>query len=218
MKFKAILFDFDGLMFDTEKLWKDYNLKANKVFNVNFSEADRMKIVGKNEQEIRRILKELFPNLDVDKYRDWLREKVYSHQRNKVVNHKKGLFQLLEYTKQNKMKSAIVSGSEREIIENMLNKHNIKTNTFKTMVTGEMKINPKPNPDVYLLACKNLRIKPEEAIVLEDSYNGVKAGKNARCFTIMIPDTFPVTDEMKQTADLILNDLNEVVDYLKSAN
>lgn len=215
MKFKAILFDFDGLMFDTEKLWQDYNLQANKVFNVNFSEDDRIKIVGKHEVEIRKILKDLFPNLDVDKYRDWLREKVHAHQKNKVVKHKKGLLELLDFIKQNNMKSAIVSGSERAIVENMLNKTNLNLNDFGCMVTGDMKITPKPNPDVYLLACKNLGIEPHEAIVLEDSYNGVNAGKNAGCFTIMIPDTFPVTVEMKHTADLILNDLNEVVDFLK---
>lgn len=218
MKYKAILFDFDGLMFDTERLWRDYNFQANKVFNVNFTEEDRIKIVGKNEDEIRNILKGLFPNINVDEYRDWLREKVHYHQRNNVVEAKKGLLELLSFIKNKNIKTAIVSGSEKDVIENMLIKHNFALEDFQTMVTGDMKITPKPNPDVYLLACKNLRIKPEEAIVLEDSYNGVKAGKKARCFTIMIPDTFPVTDEMKQTADLILNDLNEVVDYLKSAN
>ena len=214
MKYKAILFDFDGLMFDTEFLWKKYNEEANKVFNVNFTEDDRIRIVGKHEQEIRHILHELFPSLNVDEYRDWLREKVYYHQRNMAVDAKKGLLELLNFIRKNNIKSAIVSGSERMVIENMLDKTNIKSSVFQTMVTGDMKVTPKPNPDVYLLACENLGIKPEEAIVLEDSYNGVKAGKNAGCFTIMIPDTFPVTEEMEQTADLILNDLNEVVDFL----
>ena len=218
MKYKAILFDFDGLMFDTEKLWQYYNTKANEVFNINFTEENRITIVGKHELEIRNILKDLFPNLNVGEYRNWLREKVYYHQRNLRVESKKGLINLLNYLKNNKFLSAIVSGSEREVINNMLNKSNISQNNFQTMVTGDMKVTPKPNPDVYLLACKNLGIKPEEAIVLEDSYNGVWAGKNAGCFTIMIPDTFPVTDEMIGTADLILNDLNEVVDFLKKEN
>ena len=97
----------------------------------------------------------------------------------------------------------------------MLNKSNINPKDFNIMITGDLKIKSKPNPDVYLLACNHLGIKPEEALVLEDSPNGVIAGKNAGCFTIMIPDTFVVNDEMKQTADLILNDLNEVVDFLR---
>lgn len=215
MKFKAVLFDFDGLMFDTERLWQFYNNQANEVFNVNFTEADRIKIVGKHEQEIRNVLRELFPNLDVDKYREWLREKVYYHQWNLTVEPKKGLLELLSCIKQNNLSSAIVSGSERKVVDNMLRKNEVSSTYFQTMVTGDLKITPKPNPDVYLLACKNLGIKPEEAIVLEDSYNGIIAGKTAGCFAIMIPDTFPVTDEMKQTADLILNDLNEVVEFLK---
>lgn len=215
MKFKAILFDFDGLMFDTEKVWKDYFIKANKIFNTNFTEEDRIQTIGRNEKEIRKKLKETNPSLDVDAYRDWMRENVHFHQKNKKVAAKKGLFDLLKHIKQNDMLSAIVSGSEKIIIENMLNKRNIKLSDFKVMITGDMKITPKPNPDVYLLACKSLGVEPKEAIVLEDSYNGVKAGKNAGCFTIMIPDTMPVNYEMKQTADLILNDLTEVVDFLQ---
>lgn len=215
MKFKAVLFDFDGLMFDTERLWQFYNNQANEVFNVNFTEEHRIKIVGKHEQEIRNVLRELFPNLDVDEYREWLREKVYYHQWNLPVEPKKGLIELLQFIKQNNLLSAIVSGSERKVVDNMLRKNDVSSAYFQTMVTGDLKITPKPNPDVYLLACKNLGIKPEEAIVLEDSYNGIIAGKTAGCFAIMIPDTFPVTDEMKQMADLILNDLGEVVEFLK---
>lgn len=216
MKFKAILFDFDGLMFDTEKLWKYYNQQANKLFNVDFSEEDRIKIAGANEVEIRKIIKKLYTNLDVDTYRDWIRGKVHFHQKNKEVELKKGLIELLEYAKHNNILSAIVSGSESVIIKNLLSKSNINHNNFKAIITGDMKVNPKPSPDVYLLACKELMIKPSEAIVLEDSYNGVRAGKKAGCFTIMIPDTFPPNDEMKQTADLILNDLNEVIEFLKN--
>lgn len=215
MKFKAILFDFDGLMFDTEKLWQTYYYKANDVFNVNFTEEDRISIVGKNEETIRKTLKAAFPTLDVDEYRDWLRKEVLHHQMNLLVDAKKGLIDLLSFAEKKNIKTAIVSGSEKSVIENVLNKAKININDFQTMVTGDMKVNPKPNPDVYLLACKNLGVKPEEAIVLEDSYNGVKAGQRAGCYTIMIPDTFPVTDEMKETADLILNDLTEVITLLE---
>lgn len=215
MKYKAVLFDFDGLMFETEKLWKEYNNQANIVFNVDFTEEHRNKIVGKHEQEIRKVIKELFPDLDVDAYREWLREKVFYHQWNLPVAPKKGLVELLKFIKQKNLRAAIVSGSETHVIENMLKKNNISSSYFQAMVTGNMQITPKPSPDVYLLACKNLGVKPEEAIVLEDSYNGIKAGKSAGCLSIMIPDTFPVNDEMRDTADLILNDLNEVIDFLQ---
>ena len=92
---------------------------------------------------------------------------------------------------------------------------NINKNSFSSFRTGEMKLKPKPDPEVFLKVCEDLGIKPHEAVVLEDSHNGVKAGKNAGCFTIMIPDTMPVTVEMQQTADLIFKDMDEVVHFLK---
>ena len=215
MKFKAVLFDFDGLMFDTEKVWQTYNNKANEVFNINFTEDDREKIAGKREPEIRAIIKEMFPMLDVDAYREWLRSHVFEHQKNGDVQAKLGLLELLAIIKEHNLFSAIVSGSEKEVIENMLKKSNINIADFNTIISGDLNIKTKPAPDVYLLACKNLGIKPEEAIVLEDSHNGVRAGKYAGCFTIMIPDTMPLTEEIKQVADLILHNLNKVVEFLK---
>lgn len=214
MKFKAVIFDFDGLMFDTEKVWQNYFFEANNIFHTNFTEEDRIQTVGKNEQEIRKTMKEIVSDLDVDAYRDWMREHSYNHFLTIGANPKNGLKELLKFIEQAKIKTAIASGSEREIISNILKKAKISETNFTSFVTGDLKIKPKPNPDVFLKACADLGVKPQETIVLEDSYNGVRAGHNAGCFTIMIPDTMPVTDEMQHTANLILNDLNEVIDFL----
>lgn len=215
MKFKAVIFDFDGLMFDTESIWKKSFEEANKIFSTGFSEKERVKTIGGNESEIRRILRETNPNIDVDRYRDFMQQMSYNTLLNNGAESKCGLFEILAFIKENKIPTAIVSGSERKVINAILGKANIKEEFFSTFVTGDMKINPKPAPDVYLKACTVLNVKPCEVIVLEDSYNGVRAGHNAGCFTIMIPDTMPVTSEMEQTANLILNDLNEVVEFLK---
>ena len=99
MKFKAVIFDFDGLMFDTEKIWKIYFLKANDVFNVDFTEEDRIQTIGKNETMIRQGLKELNKSVDIDKYRDWLRKNVYSHYEKLPVPNKNGLYEILDFLK-----------------------------------------------------------------------------------------------------------------------
>jgi len=216
MKFKAIIFDFDGLMFDSEKIWKDVFVHANEVFKTGFTEEDRIKyMVGCNEQLIRENFKKINPNIDVDAYRDYTKQRVWEILFSEGAENKPGLFEILDFIKKNKIPTAIVSGSERKVINAVLGKANIDEKIFSSFVTGDMKINPKPNPDVYLKACEDLNVKPCEAVVLEDSYNGVRSGHNAGCFTIMIPDTMPPTEEMKEKADLILNDLNEVVDFLK---
>lgn len=216
MKFKAVLFDFDGLMFDTEKVWRDYFYKANEIFNTNFTEEDRIKLTSVNEQEIRVILKKENPTLNVDEYRNWLLESVVSHNLNKCVDAKKGLINLLNYLNKNNYKIAIVSGSSKDIIVNILQKAKINLKYFNIIISGDDKIKAKPSPDVYLHACKTLGLKPSECVVLEDSNNGVRSGFEAGCFTIMIPDTMPATSEMKKKANLILKDLDAVIDFLNN--
>ena len=83
-------------------------------------------------------------------------------------------------------------------------------------MTGERELKAKPAPDFYLQAAKELGVDPKDCVVLEDSYLGVEAGRNAGCFTIMIPDTMPVTEHMEKTANLILKNLNKVIKILKA--
>lgn len=217
MRFKAVLFDCDGLMFNTEKVWQHYFIKANAVFNQNFTEADRVKIVGKSETEIRQYLKEVCLGLDVDEYREWIRQSVQNHIDKQGVEAKKGLKEIIEFCNQNNIKMAIVSGSRKVRIEKYLETNQISKTNFRAFVTGEQSLKAKPAPDFYLSACKQLDVKLEDCVVLEDSYLGVEAGRNAGCFTIMIPDTMPVNAKMQELANLILNDLNEVTAFLKNS-
>ena len=77
---KAVVFDFDGLMFDTEILWKRVFQKYNKKFNINLTEKTRASFIGKNENLVRQELRAAYPTLDVDKYRDAQLEEV-----NKII-------------------------------------------------------------------------------------------------------------------------------------
>ena len=215
-KFKAILFDFDGLMFDTEKVWRDCFFEANKVFNLNFTDEDRMKCMGKREQVIRDELKKEHPYVNVDQYRDWLNFKVKEHINKFGAEKKKGLDNILNYIKQEDLLTGIVSGSSKNTILQILENGKVDESLFSSYVTSDLNLKSKPSPEPFVKCYEDLGVEAKHCVVLEDSYNGVKAGKNAGCFTIMIPDTLAVTEEMEYTADLILNDLDEVVEFLKS--
>jgi len=218
MKFKAILFDCDGLMFESERIWQHYFFEANKKFNLNFTEQDRIKFIGKNEKEIREFLKSINPTCNVDEYRDWMRENVARHVDINGIDAKTGLKNLIKFCNDNNIKMAIVSGSRKVRIQKYLKLNDIDESNFGCFVTGESNLKAKPAPDFYLNACNKLNVKSNECLVLEDSYLGVEAGKNAGCFTIMIPDTMPVTKHMINTADLILNSLNDVISFLEDKN
>ena len=101
---KAVIFDMDGVIFDTERVWQEAFIMVNKKYNVNLTEEWRKSICGKSEELIRKELKEMMPNLDVDKYRD---EKVaYVNDRvfNGYVPMKDGFLELVKKLKEKKYK------------------------------------------------------------------------------------------------------------------
>ena len=73
----------------------------------------------------------------------------------------------------------------------------------------------KPRPDIYLLACRELGVDPEEAYAIEDSPNGIRAAHAAGMRPVMVPDMIAPDDEMRELSFLIRTDLFEVLDYLR---
>lgn len=86
---------------------------------------------------------------------------------------------------------------------------------FKAVITGDMVEHSKPRPDIYLLACRELGVDPEEAYAIEDSPNGIRAAHAAGMRPVMVPDMIAPDDEMRELSFLIRTDLFEVLDYLR---
>ena len=215
---KAVVFDFDGLMFDTEKLWKKSFYKFGKIFHIKLTEENRKNTVGKDENLIRLQLKQEFPNLDVDKYRDEIIKEVDHCLATKKVKAKKGLFELLNYLIANKYKIAIISGSPRYRLNFVVKFYNFNLDSFNFIITSENyneEIRPKPYPDAFLHCAKMLKVKPSQCVMLEDGYNGVMGANLAGFKSIFIPDTLPPTDDIRQKA-VVLKNLSQVVTYLEN--
>lgn len=212
---KAVLFDFDGTMFDTEVIWTKYFFKANKKFKLDFDEAFRQTLVGKGEEQTRIDVKKIKPKLNVVKYREWIINKFTNQIKKYGAEPKLGLYELIDYLQNNNYKMAIVSGNQLDRLDTILTKSPLKSIIFDAIITNNPNIPSKPNPDPFLVAAKRIGVMPSECLVLEDGYNGIRAGYTAGCKTIMIPDTLPPTEEMKQKST-ILNNLLEVIDYLKA--
>lgn len=214
---KAVIFDVDGLMFDTESIAKENFYKVNKKFNLEFDENYRASCIGKSEKLIRQEMKEQFPNFDVDSYRECLLNEQDKRIAKGKIREMKGLHQLLDYLTNNKYKLSIISGSPINRIELLLKMNNIDSCIFTTIVDGKTNLKPKPYPDAFLYCAKQMKVKPAECVMLEDAYNGIRGAYDAGCKSIMIPDTVPVTDEMREKAT-ILNDLTQVITYLQNQN
>lgn len=213
--YEAVIFDMDGLMFDTEPIWASCWPKTAIEFGVECMEglADAMR--GTNGAEAVSIIREWYgdevdPKAFVDRFYEIANEAL-AHGAEK----KPGLDRLLEYLKIEGIPMAVASSSSREMIKANLIRGGILP-YFDSIVSGIEVEHAKPYPDVFLKAADELGVPPQKSLVLEDSYNGVRAGFAGGFHTVMVPDLSEPTEEMERLATAIVLNLNDVVDMLAS--
>lgn len=214
-KNKYVIFDMDGLMFDTEsvfiKAW-DYAGEKMGIGKAGYMvyKTLGMSIVMSydiwkdefgeryNQEELRKYTKEFFK-----KY----------YEENKVpVKH--GLYVLLDYLKKTGCKLAVASSSPRWEVEKHLTDAGI-IDCFLVIVCGDMVEKTKPAPDIYLKVCEMLNAKPEECYALEDSKNGLLSAYRAGCKPIMVPDLWQPDEEIKNILFGKFEDLEKVKNFLE---
>ena len=211
-KFKAAIFDMDGLILDSERtvlsIWEQigekYGFAGIREYGIS--------VIGKNKKatvdEFERVYGE--PG---DRYERELREIYNGLAAQGKVPLKPHTIELLSAMKNAGMKIAIASSSTREEVTSQMEVLGALP-YFDTCVCGDQVTRSKPDPEIFLLACDALGIKPEESVGLEDSFNGVRSCKASGLFTIMVPDIIQPDDEMKGLADVILPSLKDVQDFL----
>ncbi len=211
--FDAVLFDMDGLMFDTETIWRaswgPTLIALNLPLDARVPEAVRGTTAGEFAAAVRRVLG---PDVDIDQIWD-----VWQTIANTVFKHgvakKPGLDEIVDFLKERDVPIAVASSSTVDQIR--LNLENTGLlDRFDAMVSGLEVAHAKPEPDVFLRAAEILGADPARTLVLEDSYNGVRAGHAGGFITIMVPDLSEPTDEMRELADRICPSLLEVRDLL----
>lgn len=232
---KLVIFDMDGLMFDTGRLAYRVYTKTAQKFDFELHPNVYYHLTGRNEAGFRETLKELYGHdLPTDTWRDFMtatkKEIIYSERR---VYKKKGLLELLAFLKENGYLIALASSSKREIISFYLEIEEIP-DCFDVVIAGDEVTQGKPHPEIFLKACEKLNIKPREALVLEDSLAGIEAANRAGIPSFLIEDdltdlppvagkyplkmTLPVKKEKEFFPTQQFNDLLEVRDYLKKEN
>ena len=207
-KVKAVIFDVDGLMFDTEKVGKMFFKKLNKKYNIKLTEKFRQNLCGKKESAIREEIKKVLPNVDVDKYRD---EHSNSGKENLLKNgwkQERGLKNILNFLKSKAIKIGIASGSPMFHIDNIIKKANIDINIFDAIVCADDNVESKPSPVIIEKVCEKLNVNPKNALVLEDAINGIMSATSAGSLAIMVPDLIKPNDVAKKLCYKIVSNLN----------
>ena len=219
MEIKAVLFDMDGLMVDTESLSTEAFINSAKAQGYNMTKEETLKVLGFTKANIYQFWIDYFQgtNVDgkklVDDHYEYIENVLYT------VGPEKMPFveELLKYLKENNYKIAVASSSDTADIKNNLEKTKLEK-YIDEIASGAEVENGKPAPDVFLLAAKRLGVDPKDCLILEDSKAGIKAGKASGAMVFMVPDMFTVDKECEDTADRILTNLGEVIEILEGQN
>ncbi|MGG7142852.1 HAD family hydrolase [Clostridium nigeriense] len=214
-KVKLVIFDMDGLIFDTEKLSYASWAEAAKNFNFDFELKLFHKMLGTNHESIRNLLiSELGDKIDVDEY---IKEKrrINLAMLENGAEKKPGLDDLLKYLEEKNIKKAVATSSNREVALNLLEKASI-LHYFNYVLCGDEVKKSKPDPEVFLNVAKKLDVNPRNCIVLEDSEAGTIAASRGRMKAIIIPDLKEPDKEIEELAYKRLNNLKEVINVIEN--
>ncbi len=213
---KAVIFDMDGLMIDSERVtYNEYVKKLAQLGHHDFTEELYRNCLGKNKPGICQVFIDHygqdFPMTEVwDDVHVWIDESLRQY-----VPKKKGLVELLEYLKANNYKTIVATSSGRARVDEILKNADL-TKYFDDTICGDEVTHGKPHPEIFLTACQKLDVKPEEALVLEDSEAGILAAYDGRIDVICVPDMKYPEPQFVEKVTKIIDSLDEVIDYLKA--
>ena len=209
---KGAIFDMDGLLFDTERMYRDMWVILAKEYGLVPDPAFPKAVCGSSGSHMLEIIRHYYPEVDAASFAGDCLDRV-NRQLAKSVPCKPGLHEILNTVRNNKLRTAIASSSQMPTILNNL-KHAGITTYFDAIVSGADIPAGKPAPDIFLISSEKLGLRPEECYVFEDSTNGIHASAAAGCHTIMIPDLTEPTEELRSLCEGIYPTLNEAAQAL----
>lgn len=217
MKIKAVVFDMDGVIFDSEKLYRKHWMITGVEYGIP---EDTMRelcnlIAGSTKERNEKLMKSRFgEDFDYMTFRGKTMSRMDQEILENGVELKPGVIELFDYLKDNGYLIGLATSTQRERAERNLTNAGI-LQYFDQIIYGGIVANGKPAPDIYLKACEDLGVEPSEAMGIEDSINGVKSSSAAGLYTVMVVDLIEPTEEIRPLAHNIFDSLFEVIDLLE---
>lgn len=211
---KAIIFDMDGVIIDSEWLVADCWRIIGEKYQISNVEENCKKCLGLNTEAAREVFLSCYgADFPYDEYKQ--ESSALFHQREKEeLKLKPGAKEFLQWLKEQKYLIGLATSTREEIAKTELEDLGV-LHYFDKVVCGDMLKRSKPEPDIYLMACEQLQVLPEESYAVEDSYNGIRAAYNAGMKVIMVPDRVDPNEEMEEKSVVILKNLMEVKKWLE---
>jgi mannitol-1-/sugar-/sorbitol-6-/2-deoxyglucose-6-phosphatase len=206
---KAVIFDMDGLLIDSEPLWKQTNLDIYSKVGVKLTDADRHQMMGRMQLENA---KRLYEKYQWEKYtpedvKDMVLEAMVKAIK-KDIKLLPGVHKVLQICRRESLPVAIASSSPMIVIDTVVDRLQLREH-FDHIYSAQHEPYGKPHPGVFLNVAKHLNTLPTDCLVFEDAPAGVLAAKAAQMKCIAVPERELRNHPYIQTADLILNSLEE---------
>lgn len=207
---RAVIFDQDGLMFDTERLSSEAWNLAGAGMGVHLEESFLCTIRGMVWAGAKKRFEEEFgTDFDAGSLREGKQREFRRLLAERGVPVKPGLRGLLAYLKEHRYKICMGSASSRDYCESNLKETGLD-GYFRGIISGDMVSHAKPDPEIFLRAAELMGEKPENCLVLEDSLNGVRAGLDGGFHVIMVPDLTQPDEELSSRVDFVCASLADV--------
>ncbi|MBO5089055.1 MAG: HAD family phosphatase [Lachnospiraceae bacterium] len=214
---KAVVFDMDGVIFDSEKLYRKHWMITGAEYGIPEDLMHELcnLMAGSTKERNEKMMKARFgEEFDYMTFRSKTMTRMDQDILENGVELKPGVVELFDYLKEHDIKIGLATSTQQERAERNLTNAGI-ISYFDDIVYGGVVANGKPAPDIYLKACENLRVSPEDAVGIEDSINGVKSSAAAGLYTVMVVDLIEPTDEIRPLANQIYDSLFDVITMLE---
>lgn len=214
----GIIFDMDGILIDSERQSNEGWLWAAGQLGVDMPMWLIDSFKGAPAELCCKFFDDYYKGvIDYWEAKELRTQHVYKIRETEGIPVKKGVKDIFEYIRNNGLKCAVATSTRRESAEKTLHEIGV-WDYLDAVVYGDEVEHRKPEPDIFLRAAKAIGVNPSEAVVVEDSINGIKAGYAADMRVVHIPDTIAIDDDIRKLTYMVCADLNGLIDVVESIN
>lgn len=214
----GIIFDMDGILIDSERQSNEGWLWAAGQLGVDMPMWLIDSFKGAPAELCCKFFDDYYKGvIDYWEAKELRTQHVYKIRETEGIPVKNGVKDIFEYIRNNGLKCAVATSTRRESAEKTLHEIGV-WDYLDAVVYGDEVEHGKPEPDIFLRAAKAIGVNPSEAVVVEDSINGIKAGYAADMRVVYIPDTIAIGDDIRKLTYMVCGDLNGLIDVVESIN
>ena len=215
---RAVLFDLDGLIIDSEAIVWEIMQEVGARFGVTVERALFLELIGRHGPDVEtRLLAAWGRDFPLDEFRRGTQEAWRRYTATRPIPVKPGLDAILACLDRRGIKRAIATSTRHARALHKLDCAGL-AGRFDTVIGGDMVSEGKPAPDIYLLAARRLGVAPEDCVVLEDSEPGARAGLAAGATVLLIPDLNTPSDALRSLVHAVLPSLDHAMDLIEAAH